>query len=89
MNFMSGNKFGGPLYNKEIAWSVTIQKFTNESCKITSGIAKNKTDTFLIAIKKPILTSGHCTKLPCLYSCVSLSIALPDSLILLDCKFWN
>lgn len=52
MNFMSGNKFGGPLYSKEITWSVTIQKFMNESCKIIPGIAKNKTDTFLIAIKK-------------------------------------
>lgn len=61
MNFMSGNKFGGPLYSKEITWSVKIHKFMNESCKITPGIAKNKTDTFLIAIKKPILTSGYHT----------------------------
>lgn len=61
MNFMSGNKFGGPLYNKEITWSVIIQKLMNESCKITSEIAKNKTDTFLIAIEKPILTSGYHT----------------------------
>lgn len=54
----------------------------NESCKITPGIAKNKTDTFLVAIKNQYLLVATTPnfKLLYLYSNVSLSIPLPDFL---------